>query len=477
MSTETVVITEPATVVQVNSNQDDNRLTVSAVGLQGPIGNTGPQGIQGVAGPTGAGLASHLTDLDPHLDRLYTRSRGDNLMVNGSGLFQADYNFEWSAFSRETHGGQGSFLMNTNQNSASSNEVIPVDPTKSYRLNFWARSGDDNGANYFAANIQYFGFVVRDATGLSMDALHRYKFTGSVNTTLTADLVAGQTTMTVASASGWHNGAVATQRQFSWWPYVDTNGTGFAAYTYSRNTSGLRVTGSVANGTWGNGGIVGNVITLTAPWTGATLPAGTPVQNTQYGGTYLYTALGGVAVPNVWTRYSATLLGQNLTKNSERDGFMLPPGAANVQFLVLNNYHGAANNNLRMSDISFTEHGALGEDVDARGDTVTTAGNIFMLSSPGSRGHILGLDEGVIYLNCTSGNKTIILPDVTQGPLNPIKWTFIRTDATANTITYSRTGSNLVNGGTTMSGQTAQGSARTFVHNGTDWFTAGGYGA
>ncbi len=80
----------------------------------------------------------------------------------------------------------------------------------------------------------------------------------------------GDTTMTLVDATGWNNATPDAwyYRSFSWWPYVNTKGYSYPNYTYTRNQSHNRVVSYQTNGTWAAGGVVGNVITLTAPWAG-----------------------------------------------------------------------------------------------------------------------------------------------------------------------------------------------------------------
>jgi hypothetical protein len=58
--------------------------------------------------------------------------------------------------------------------------------------------------------------------------------------------------------------------------------------TYSRN---------VWLNIYADGGISGNTITLSAPWAGGTIPAGTQLSNSNAGGTYSYIAAVNVDIP------------------------------------------------------------------------------------------------------------------------------------------------------------------------------------
>jgi hypothetical protein len=500
-------------------------------GDKGDTGATGPQGIQGIQGPTGAtgpavdtstlvnlsgtqtitgaktfqatpasvgtaSLAGHLTRkdyvdnadtahvnaTDPHKDRLWAASRGDNLFVNGSGLFGNNYNMSGFTFDKETHGGNGSFAINVAQQSRLSDEFINVDPTKGYTLSFWAKAGNDDGTLFAANNLQYAGLSVFDVDGSNIDYMHRVKLLGSADAVLTTELKPGDTQMFLSDTTGWYNGTAATSKVFAWWPYYNAAGYRYPDYTYSRNVSfnpTLRPaygTSSTPIGAWAAGGVAAGVITLLAPWAGETLPVGTPVQNVGQGGTYLYSVYSGKTLTQQWTQYSATFFGQNLTKSNNRDSIMLPPGTAKVRLLWLVNYHGVANNMVRYSDITFTEHGALSEDQSVRGRTLT-AGTYHVGSTPGAAAS-LGAGEGLYFLDASAGAISVSLPAPSDGPLNPFKLTFVRKDATANTITFIRQSTNMtINGLASLSGQmTTQYSSRTLSHDKLNWYVIGGMG-
>lgn len=426
-------------------------------------------------------ITTHNAASDPHKDRLYVQARGDNLFVNGTGLMGNNYNMSGFTFDVDTHGGGGSFAVNVQQQSRLSDEFIPVDPTKGYTLSLWAKAGNQDGSLFNVANRQYAGFAFFDADQRSLDYMHRVKVGTSVNAVLTAQLAPGDTTMQVSDTTGWHNGASATHRHFVWWPYTNLKGYTYPDYTYSRNTSYNTVvrpaygTGTVIYGTWQAGGIVGNTITLTAPWAGETLPAGTPVQNIANGSTYIYSLLGNHIVPNTWTNYTCTMFGLNNSKSINRDATMLAPGAAFVKLLWLVNYHGAADNMIRYSDITLTEHGSISEDMSARTRTLTNGAYNVVINTTGR----LNDGIGTYLLDASAGAITVNLPSPSIGPLNPMRLTFVRKDNSANTITFGReTTDTLINGFATLTGHlTSQYSSRSFVHDGTNWYISGGFGA
>lgn len=283
----------------------------------------------------------------------YVQSRGQNLVSNGSGFLNNNFNFSPFTFDAiERHGGGGSFLLNVASQTKFTDEYIPIDPEKYYRLMAWGRSGDSNGANYNAANRQYFGIAAYDADKNIIAPQHAGKYSGSSDTTLAVALNPGDTTVTLVDASGWYNGVLANSRQFAWWPYSNALGYCYPNYSYSRNLS-RDYSGNSTSGTWSTNGINGNIITLRVPWAGPALPLGTPVRNNPDGNAYQQIVLSNVSVPNVWTHYEGYIgpaAGDGILRTNE---FRAGAVFARLEFIV--NSGGIADNNVRWSDLCFTE--------------------------------------------------------------------------------------------------------------------------
>lgn len=315
----------------------------------------------------------------------------DQLLTNGYGQTGNNQNFSSFTFDPvDKHGGFGSFKQagGTSVN-RQSDELIPVDVEKHYYLAGYGKSGDIGGGNFDAANRQYFGLVPYDADGNIVFHHHALRMAGSALTTLAADLNPGATTVTLTDATGWYSGTSATQRKFAWWPYTDGRGYTWPAYTYSRNLS--------ADGTWAQGGISGNVITLAAPWAGPALPAGTPVRNANGNtSTYKYVAASNAVVPNTWTKYEGWIGGLDTLGDNVADQFY--HGTAYVKLLWLVNNGTSSANHIRWSDLQFAEVARLDRDLSIPRQLV--------IPTPGSVGGILLGGDVNLYRETTNILRT-----------------------------------------------------------------------
>lgn len=337
------------TVAGSASFGSSNQMTVDASGNVTTSGSVSVGGKLAISNPpTGTAGA------DSAVAREYVESRGQNLVTNGNGLMGDNYNFSTFTFDPiETHGGGGSFSTVSNAQK-NSDELIPVDPEKYYRLVVWAKSGNADGTEYNATRKQYMGITPYDADGNIMATWSFIKSSGSTDTTLAAQLNPGDTTVTLTDATGWYNGATWFSRNFVWWPYTNLKGYTYPNYTYSRNGTRLYSVFNTGNvGAWAAGGISGNVITLTAPWPGPALPVGTPIRNSNDGASHKYIAVGNLSVPNTWTRYEGYVGSVNTDGVNATNQFNY--GTAYVKLLFLNNYGGTDDNRIRWSDLWFSE--------------------------------------------------------------------------------------------------------------------------
>lgn len=244
---------------------------------------------------TPAGLVDRVLTSALTLSENKERSKGGQLIVNGTGYLGDITNFNNGAttFVPSDHpfGTSGSFLAGPTGNQAFvTDEYIPIDVNKWYVISAWARETVPGTVAPFA----YLGLQPYDNANGAIGPQH-VSWQTNTTTTLAADLIPGATTITLTSAANWNNaagGANTHLRGMLVWNYVDASGYAWPPETYSRN---------FYFGLYADGGISGNVITLSVPWSGPTLTAGTAVSNSTSGGTYMYTAWSASPTPETWT--------------------------------------------------------------------------------------------------------------------------------------------------------------------------------
>lgn len=227
---------------------------------------------------------------------LAERSKGAGLVVNGTGYLKTNKNFTdggGSTFVANDRpvGTSGSFLCSAPQYSTIQlNEAIPVSVNNYYYVGAWMR--ETNAGATPTPNV-YLGLIPIDVDNLSINADH-VMYQLNTLTTLAATLNPGANTVTLTSAANWNNsaGASSHKRGFIFWNYIDGSGYAWPPNTYSRNTY---------LDYYNDGAISGNVITLKAPWSGPSIPSGTPVSNSDSAGTFIYTAWAADITPTTWT--------------------------------------------------------------------------------------------------------------------------------------------------------------------------------
>ncbi|WP_237757811.1 phage tail protein [Anaeromyxobacter sp. PSR-1] len=266
----------------------------------------------------------------------YVQSRGMNLIANGTSLLGTNYNFSGFTFTgAQANGGVGSFYTDTLSTEKRNDEVLPVEPSKTYELRFSAMV--ETAAT---ASRAFAGGVFFDIDKLQCYAWTCGHFPAS-NTTLAAPLKPGDTTVTLTDGSGWTNDASQYNRGLIIWGYKNSFGYKYPDFTYSRYAWTFG-----AGALYGTTGVNGNVITLSYPIPASmgnpdtpdgAWPIGTPVSQGRAGNTsgYKYFAASNVTVPSVWTAYRGTVGGTDLSGNSVSN--MFPPGSAYMKLLFLLN--------------------------------------------------------------------------------------------------------------------------------------------
>jgi len=287
-------------------------------------GLTGTASSLSVNYATGAGALGGYS-----LDTMkkYIWSRGENLLSNGTGLMGNNTNFTSFTFDgSQAYFSSGSFRYTGQYQAPNTDELMPINPEKRYRLDFWARTTNGQGAYY--AYLNFF-----DVDGNTITAVTHMYYANTL-TTLAQTLNPGDTVVYLTSAANWENGGTAGVsthiRSFIFWNYVNSFGYAYPPETYSQNWYG---------GRWDPGAVnyATNTITLNSPWSGPSIASGTKLSNGSAGGTYKYIALGYTIVPTAWTNYVGIMDGVDYSGTNA--GGKFPPGTASAKLGFLTDYN------------------------------------------------------------------------------------------------------------------------------------------
>jgi hypothetical protein len=384
----------------------------------------------------------------------YARSFTGNMIANGFCGLLDNTNFSGYTFdATSAKVGGGSFRVNVSATARVNDELIPVDQTQRYRLSLWMRSGDQGGGNFNASNKQYVGIALYDLDGLLISIWNSSKVVNSAtDTTLAATLNPGDTTITLANATGWNNDSNVGSNNFSWFGYANSKGYTYPDYTYTRNGSSNYSSNS-SSGCWTAGGISGNVITLRVPWAGPSVASGTAVRNSGGAGigVYAYIAAINVTVPNSWAYYSGYIGGEQPANLNLLNSFR--PGAAYLKVIHYVNAHGAADNNVYLSGLSLMSvssanleaQNGFGATYKASLQSVLPANGIavegksgFGTLSPSAKVHAVDTAEQARFGYDTSNyvsttvSSSGAVAETIVGTSGAIKWLY--SDATTNAV-------------------------------------------
>ena len=288
---------------------------------------------------------------------------GGNAIANG--LCETGNNFNFSNFNIDQiyvpPGASKSFKLptaSTFQTVQLNDTIFAADTQALLKLTLTLLSGNASGGNHNNAMIHYIYAATFDGDNLPIGDVHVVKFPGSAQTSLAVALNPGNTTITLASATGWQNGGPVYQRGLQYWQwnaglgiycYQEASGRVHAPYTYTR-----AVAPGVSTGIWLAGGISGNVITLNpaiypSGWTGPALQIGTPMQNNGGGGALNY-FFGAAAftLPAGRTDISKTFTINQLISGAD---LYLYPGTSKIAIGMLFNYTSGTGSEMRVANV------------------------------------------------------------------------------------------------------------------------------
>lgn len=279
-----------------------------------------------------------------------TVSKGEQLITNGSGLMGDNTNFStWTFDGAITNNSAGSFTKSAGSaGTYISDEYFPVNPLQEYTFSFDVKSAKGVGRLYSM-------FVFYDADQNQITAGHHIYNVAST-TTLARELKAGDTVIYLTNAAGF-----STTFNYGFymiiWNYKNKFGYTYPAGTYSRNritlpkTSANKLDSNCLNTS-------ANTITLSAAYTGATIPAGTSISQGGDGGIYKYFPCSNTLIQTMWTNYSGKISGIDYSGQNISNTF--PPGTAYAKLGFLWNYQGSGNGEqLWVTNLSVTDTTAV----------------------------------------------------------------------------------------------------------------------
>lgn len=265
-------------------------------------------------------------------------SRGEQLVINGNAALGNNTNFPKAKYD----GSQANFSGGSFTSAARSANVtfeteqyVLLDPFKTYRVEFDAKS--DEGVNKFLAYLDYY-----DIDKKRIENKHVRYYTNTL-TELAQDLNDGDTVVHLKSLDVWYLGQAAGARGFTFWNYTNSFGYTYPANTYSRNVfSNLYTDDGIDN--------IAKTITLTNPWSGGTIPAGTKLSQPRSGGNPHWYFKAETVAPTEWTKYDGEFTGVDYSGNML--GRMFSPGTAFVKIGIWVNYQSNGTDNVWVTNIS-----------------------------------------------------------------------------------------------------------------------------
>ena len=269
---------------------------------------------------------------------IYNR-RTTGLFENGAA--QKGDNTNFGGYTTRTVSGDylsnGRSLYMNNVNARGSTtlgaQYIPVDTSKVYQLAYSIKTITQSYNNRNGSG--HLGFASYDENKTFID-LRNCKGLG--DTTLTRIATPGDTTIYVASASGWSASTTTHQRGLMLFGGIYPYSAGYTRYTVTANAYPANGLTDLGGGEWS--------ITLNSglpTWAAALdgngkYPVGTYLSNGRAGGSYNY-AMGAPVYPQTWTTYTATISGE-----SRNSGVPFRYGTKFIKFLNLRNYNYRAEN-------------------------------------------------------------------------------------------------------------------------------------
>jgi len=273
----------------------------------------------------------------------WARSRGTDLVTNGTGYRKNNDNFSGLTFNATDApaGATGSFDSQYGvQHAAYADEYIPVDAAKTYLVSAQAKQRGTSTLGRFYIRLLFY-----TNWGLQISRVHVVT-QGSI-ATLTAPLNPGDTTIAVDTTQGWTAPAGSIySRYIGIWNYVDPNGKTWAPGTFTNNRIGS--TGAYT-------ALTSTQVTLATPYAGPALPAGTKISNMIGGDAFTIPVANYLIAQPTWTPYSLMLKGSDF-----------PAATATMQVSFLCNYGTATDSQVSFASISVSDAAAARAIADGK---------------------------------------------------------------------------------------------------------------
>src|SRR5699024_10525640 len=250
-----------------------------------------------------------------------SKASGD-LVLNGSG--ELGDNSYWPSMDFDATlgpvGTSGAFVGEGNRKHHQGDQLISINPSKTYRFSVKARELTDG-----VGSRMYGMLIPLDMSGFRI-LPQNYRFVEGTLTELAQDLNTGDTEIHLVSSEGWNNGHPPNERRPIFWDYVDATGRVWPPETYSRWDSSV---------VWDEGAINGNVITLNQPWPGPDFKAGARLSNGGGGGAYIYNP-SNATLTSEWQEFANAITGVSDDGQTATMGRGFPPGTAavNIGFIM-----------------------------------------------------------------------------------------------------------------------------------------------
>lgn len=250
---------------------------------------------------------------------LYTQSRGQQLVTNGTGLMGDNTNFSHFIYdASDVHSGFGAFKTSVHNFNRAIDEFIAVDTAKSYEFSFWIKNTIPQANNKAYAFIECFDVDKQSIQPHNLPVL-------SLRVTKSGDdLIIHDDDLTAFTALYNRHKNGGQGFYLSSYEYRARTGFVYPAGTYTRT----HYTRTVV--LFKNTQLVGNT------WSGVKtqgMPDGY-VTVTLTGGSYIYpfTNLSNHDVPATWTRYTKEIKGSEMRPATAlvKVGWLLNRGAKNA---------------------------------------------------------------------------------------------------------------------------------------------------